>query len=166
MTRRPACMVLPVALPSAARQVASAVVLATAVLLSAPPRARAAQSGAVGAAVPSTQMPGTQAPPPLGRLFFTPAQRATLDRAHADLRGAASGDPASGDDAAASGARRVDGLVRRSAGPATVWVDGTPTIVDPRGRPDGPTLDGDRVVVRAADGRMLRLRPGDDGVRP
>src|ERR1700741_4289272 len=54
----------------------------------------------------------------LGRLFFTPEQRAALEaRRRAHL-------PDSAAPAVAAPLTRVDGFVKRSAGPSTIWING------------------------------------------
>jgi hypothetical protein len=56
----------------------------------------------------------------LGRLFYTPEERAALDaRRRARLPDKPAAAPA-----AVSPVTRVDGFVRRSDGPSTVWVNG------------------------------------------
>lgn len=63
--------------------------------------------------------PATAAEPPptagLGRLFFTPEERAALDRRR-------QWDIPESDEARV----RVDGRIRRSAGRETVWINGAP----------------------------------------
>ena len=76
----------------------------------------------------------------LGRLFFTPEQRAALDARRAARL------PDKPAAAAESPTTRVDGFVKRSSGKSTVWVDGEAI-------PDGLQLEG------------LRLRRGDDPTR-
>lgn len=105
-------------------------------------------AGRVGAAPAAT----------LGRLFYTPEQRARLDR-HGTAEPVA-------ETVSSAEPRRVDGVVRRSGGTATVWIDGTPVPVEPRRRGDGPRLDGDRVVLRDAHGRPVMLLPGQTEGRP
>ena len=55
---------------------------------------------------------GATAEPALGRLFFTPEARAALDRNDTPAQPRPT--------------QRVDGIVRRNHGPATVWIDGQP----------------------------------------
>lgn len=52
-------------------------------------------------------------PPPLGRLFFTPAERAALDRPPVP-------EPAP----ATTGTLRIDGVLRSRSGRSTVWLNG------------------------------------------
>jgi hypothetical protein len=54
----------------------------------------------------------------LGRLFFTPAERAAMDRGN-------SGAPAQ-TEAVPSAPPRISGIVTRSDGRRTVWIDGKP----------------------------------------
>ncbi|MBT0962681.1 hypothetical protein [Denitromonas iodatirespirans] len=93
--------------------------------------------------------PALGAEAPLGRLFFTPEERAALDRNESPTE--------------ARTLPRVDGIVQRKGAPATVWIDGQPRrdvpagtrrarVVGPDGQPvwrtvgepadatDGPTL--------------------------
>jgi hypothetical protein len=87
----------------------------------------------------------------IGRLFFTPEQRAALD---ARRRARVPDKPAAAP-VAASPTTRLDGYVRRSAGPSTVWVNGA-TL-------EGASPGGDaRVSVPVGDsGARVRLRPGE-----
>ena len=87
----------------------------------------------------------------IGRLFFTPEQRAALDarrRARVPDRPAAT-------PVAASPTTRLDGYVRRSQGPSTVWVNGSNV--------DEATPGNDaRVSVPVGDGgARVRLKPGE-----
>ena len=93
----------------------------------------------------------------LGRLFFTPEQRATLDARRKarvpDTQAVA---------VVASPTTRVDGFVRRSDGPATVWVNGEPLGVE---GPDGPRIsrrgNDERVSISVGDGSVrFSLKPG------
>jgi hypothetical protein len=89
----------------------------------------------------------------VGRLFFTPEQRAALDarrKARVPDKPAAS--------VVASPITRVDGFVTRSSGPSTVWVNGEPL---PEGAADAPRI-GPRVSVPVGEGgRRATLRPGE-----
>lgn len=89
---------------------------------------------------------------PLGRLFFTPEQRATLESLRLAPATAAT---------AATGRIKVDGIIQRSGGPATVWINGVPQTaapgsVAPTGRAGAPTVE---VTVPAKDERV-RLKVG------
>lgn len=82
-----------------------------------------------------------------GRLFHTPAERAQLDAEKYRL------------DPARSPAPRYQGVVRRSQGPATVWINGVPQEGQPpadpqagspaasRSSPGDPLLQGGRIIV-------------------
>ena len=85
----------------------------------------------------------------IGRLFFTPDQRAALDA----RRKARVPDKPAAAPAVASPVTRVDGFVRRSEGPSTVWINGEST--------SDTIPDGGRVPVDAGDGRRVRLKPGE-----
>lgn len=87
----------------------------------------------------------------LGRLFFTDEERARLDQQR---------DAPSQDAPRAVGTLRNDGVVRRSSGPATWFVNGAPT--------DAATLSGlsirarDRTLtLTGEDGQPLTLKPGE-----
>jgi hypothetical protein len=94
----------------------------------------------------------------LGRLFFTPEQRAALD---ARRKARVPDKPAAA--AVAAPTMRLDGYVKRSAGRSTVWVNRealdesaleSPHI--PRGTSD------DRVSVPVGDSRSrIHMRPGE-----
>jgi hypothetical protein len=136
--------------------------IARAALLALPIAALAAGVAGV-AGVASAATPA----PPLGRLFFTPAERAALD---AQRRAAAR--PAAAPPAAAASAPvaprtlRVDGVVTRSGGPSTVWIDGVP--LPPEGlahgtRVERPADATQPVVVRLPDGgRRVPVRVGQE----
>jgi hypothetical protein len=88
----------------------------------------------------------------LGRLFFTPEQRAALDaRRRARMPDA----PAIA--VVASPTTRIDGFVRRSGGPSTVWVNGAALG---EGGPEGA-----RLVQGAGDHARISVPAGDGGVR-
>jgi hypothetical protein len=86
----------------------------------------------------------------LGRLFFTDAQRAALDA----RRKARMPDKPAAAPVVASPVTRLDGFVKRSDGPSTVWVNGEP--LPERVRP------GERSVsVPVGDaGARVDLKPG------
>jgi hypothetical protein len=97
----------------------------------------------------------------LGRLFFTPAQRAALDarrRARVPDRPSAP--------VVASPVTRVDGFVKRSQGPSTVWINGESLS---ESAPEAPRIEAPaqgagepRVSVNVGDnGRRVRLKPGE-----
>ena len=100
----------------------------------------------------------------VGRLFMTPAERADLDAVRdlgsEDTPDALRQDPPR----TASPDQQVilNGVVRRSRGPAVVWVNGARAtnaadqIVHLRGGPDRRN----QVTLEAASGTLARLKPG------
>lgn len=94
----------------------------------------------------------------LGRLFFTPEQRAALDarrKARVPDRPTLT--------TTVSPTTRLDGYVKRSGGRSTVFVNGE-TLLE--GTAEAPTVDperrGGRVPVTGGDGRpRVELRPGE-----
>jgi hypothetical protein len=95
----------------------------------------------------------------LGRLFFTPEQRASLD---ARRKARVPDKPAAA--VVASPVTRLDGYVKRSGGPSTVWINGDPV---PDNAPEAPRIDTTRgasgsVSVSVGEaGSRVRLRPGE-----
>lgn len=87
----------------------------------------------------------------LGRLFFSEEQRAALDA----RRRARVPDKAAAAPAVASPTTRLDGFVKRSQGPSTVWVNGEPLQEGVR--------PGERTVrVPVGDGgARVELKPGE-----
>jgi hypothetical protein len=94
---------------------------------------------------------GPAAAQELGRLFFTPEQRAALDARRAARL------PDKPAAAAESPTTRVDGYAKRSSGKSTVWVDG-------EAMPDGLQLEGLR-VQRGKDPTRVTVTIGEDGRR-
>lgn len=94
----------------------------------------------------------------LGRLFFTPEQRAALDaRRKARL-------PDKPAVVAPSPTTRIDGSVTRSSGRSTLWVDGTavPDGTQPEGLRVRRERDASRVTVVVGDeGRRIDMRVGE-----
>lgn len=96
----------------------------------------------------------------VGRLFFTPEQRAALDA----RRKARVPDKPTPVAVVASPTTRLDGYVRRSDGRATVWVNGIE--LNDTG-PDAPRIDPRRstdasVSITVGDsGARARLKPGE-----
>lgn len=93
----------------------------------------------------------------LGRLFFTPQQREQLD---ARRKARVPDKPAA--PVVASPTTRLDGYVKRSGGPSTVFINGEPV---PEGSPDAPRIgsasDG-RTPIGVGDGGARRaLKPGE-----
>lgn len=88
----------------------------------------------------------------LGRLFFTEEQRAALDARRKTRTPDRPTTPA----AATSPSTRLDGYVRRSGGPSTVWVNGESLGVEGT---DAPRIESGR-----REGRVS-VPVGDAGVR-
>ncbi|HWA37072.1 MAG TPA: hypothetical protein VG873_04345 [Burkholderiales bacterium] len=88
---------------------------------------------------------------PLGRLFLTPEQRQTLD---ARRKARLPDKPAA---AVAAPTMRLDGYVKRSGGPSTVWVNGEAT--DDASRL--PSSSDGRVGVGIEGGGRVGLKPGE-----
>jgi len=85
----------------------------------------------------------------LGRLFFTPEQRELLDarrKAGVQERSAP---------LTISPTTRLDGVVKRSHGKSTIWLDGNPI-------PDGVRPEGVR-VQRGTDPTRVRIGVGEHG---
>lgn len=95
----------------------------------------------------------TAAPPPLsadpvGRLFLAPADRAALDRAR--VRGER-------ERPAAAGTVTLNGIVRRSGGPSTVWVNQVP-----RSGPDRSDRgEGRRTEIELGESQRITLQVGE-----
>lgn len=95
----------------------------------------------------------------LGRLFFTPEQRSALD---ARRKARVPDKPAAA--AVVSPTTRLDGYVKRSDGPSTVWVNGDPLLET---SPEAPRIgatqrDDGRVSVTVGEsGARVGLRPGE-----
>ena len=96
----------------------------------------------------------------LGRLFFTPEQRANLDA----RRKARVPDKPAAAAVVASPVTRVDGYVKRSAGPTTVWINGE-SVAD--NAPEAPRIDTGRAdggavsITVGEGGSRVRLKPGE-----
>ena len=103
-------------------------------------------------------VPGVCFSQEVGRLFFTPDQRAALDarrKARVPDRPAMT--------SVVSPTTRLDGYVKRSGGRSTVFVNGEALL---EGTADAPVVDperrGGRVPVTGGDGRpRVELRPGE-----
>ena len=100
-----------------------------------------------------------QASAPLGRLFMSPEERRALDAGRGPWR-----DPAAPEASLAPAPGRVvlNGVLRRSTGPAVVFINGQPA-----GGKDaavqvarGPDRQNTVTVRDSADGRSVQLRPG------
>ena len=91
---------------------------------------------------------------PLGRLFFTAEQRQMLDRQRQlDVKEAVAADPT----------LTIDGVVTRSSGKRTVWINGVAQSAAPgvaaavSPRRDDPA----QVVVQASGAKPVKARVGD-----
>lgn len=90
----------------------------------------------------------------LGRLFFTPEQRAALD---ARRRARVPDKPAAA--AVASPTMRLDGYVKRSSGRSTVWVNRE--ALD-EASPESPRIAPGSVTLGVGESRSrVRLKPGE-----
>ena len=93
----------------------------------------------------------------IGRLFFTPQQRADLD---ARRKARVPDKPAAA--AVASPVTRLDGYVKRSGAPSTVWINGESVT---EGSPDAPRIDrgpsGSVSVGVGEGGGRVRMKPGE-----
>ena len=87
----------------------------------------------------------------LGRLFFTQEQRAALDA----RRKARVPDKPAAAAVVASPTTRLDGFVKRSTGPSTVFVNGESLNEIPRER------DGRVAVPRGDGGARVGMKPGE-----
>jgi hypothetical protein len=95
-----------------------------------------------------------QAADELGRVFFTAEQRAALD---ARRKARVPDKPAAA--VVASPVTRIDGYVKRSRGPTTVWMNGESL---PESAPEAPRVGADAVSISAGEGRRrIRLKPGE-----
>src|SRR5437773_4721253 len=95
----------------------------------------------------------------LGRLFFTPEQRSSLD---ARRKARVPDKPAAV--VVTAPVTRLDGYVKRSGGPSTVWINGESV---PDNAPEAPRIDASRgasgsVSISVGEaGSRVRLRPGE-----
>ena len=98
-------------------------------------------------------IPGPAVSQEVGRLFFTPEQRAALDvrrKARVPDKPAAV--------VVTSPTTKLDGYVKRSGSTSTVWINGEPL---PEGAGDSPRI-GPRVSIPVGEGgRRATLRPGE-----
>ena len=95
----------------------------------------------------------------MGRLFFTPEQRQALDA----RRKARVMDKPAAAPVAAAPTLRMDGYVKRSRGPSTVWVNGESQVAGPQ--PEAPHIGegaDPRVSVTVGDSpARVQLKPGE-----
>lgn len=108
-----------------------------------------ARTALVAMAIALAGAPGAQAQE-LGRLFFTPEQRAALDA----RRKARVPDKPAAAPVAELPITRVDGAVQRGGGRSTVWVNGE-TI------PEGARADGARIAPRGANSGRVSIPAGE-----
>jgi hypothetical protein len=125
----------------------------------------AAPGQAAAQAVPATPA-AAKAPEPLGRMFFTPAQRAQLDVARTQrARTTLATEKTEEVISAAPVAQSItyDGVVRRSDGKSTVWLNSRP-VNDKE--PAGAVVvgriraDGGVTLQLPQSGRTVELKPG------
>ncbi|MEK6244316.1 MAG: hypothetical protein AABM33_07415 [Pseudomonadota bacterium] len=90
----------------------------------------------------------------LGRLFFTPEQRAALDA----RRKARVPDKPDAAPVTVLPITRIDGAVRREGGKSTVWVDGQMI-------PEGAQASGARVTPRSPNPGRVSIPSGENGQR-
>jgi hypothetical protein len=90
----------------------------------------------------------------LGRLFFTPDQRAALDA----RRKARVPDKPAATPVTESPVTRIDGAVRRSGGKSTVWVNGE-TI------PEGAQAGGAQAAPKASNSSRVSIPAGEGAQR-
>jgi hypothetical protein len=92
----------------------------------------------------------------LGRLFFTPEQRAALD---ARRKARVPDKPAA---AVAAPLSRLDGYVKRSSGPSTVWINGEPVG---ESAPEAPRIgrgaDAGVSITVGEGGKRVQLKAGE-----
>jgi hypothetical protein len=106
-----------------------------------------------------TFLPAAAGAQELGRLFFTPEQRAALD---ARRKARLPDKPAAA--AVAAPVTRVDGYVERSGGPPTVWINGEALT---ESAPEAPRIDTTRTpggtvsITVGESGTRARLKPGE-----
>jgi hypothetical protein len=121
-----------------------------------------ASPAAISATAPASAAASASAPPPLtarartaplARLFFTPAERRSIDAGklpEAEPQAAAAAGAAS----TAAQPLRVDGVLRRPDGSTVVWIDGTTAE-------DGRTPSGATVEALDERGAVKVARPGE-----
>ena len=90
----------------------------------------------------------------LGRLFFTPEQRAALDA----RRKARVPDKPAATPQAESPVTRINGTVQRSGGKSTVWVNG-------EALPEGAQAGGPQVAPRTAEQGRVSIPAGEGAQR-
>ncbi len=108
--------------------------------------------------------PAAAADAPLGRLFFTSAQRSSLDTARSQRSRATLSAEKNEEAAPVPEVITYGGMVRRSDGKTTVWINNR--AMHDNERPDGATLvgrvrpDGGVSLQHPQTGRSVDLKPG------
>lgn len=113
-----------------------------------------------------TPAPAAQQEEPIGRLFFTPAQRSSLDVARSQRARATLSTEATGEQPAPLQEQTITygGMVRRSDGKSTIWINGRPVTEWEAVR--GGTVvgkvraDGSVSIQAPQAGRRVDLKPG------
>ena len=99
--------------------------------------------------------------PPLGRLFTSPAERIAIDvMRDKHLRGETEADAQAA--LPVSDGITVDGVVRRSSGKATIWINQQPQHADetPAGRASKKAAQPASAAVRLPSGATIEMKPG------
>lgn len=120
----------------------------------------------VACATLAAALPAAAQQEPMGRLFFTPAQRSSLDVARSQRARTTLSTEATEEVQAAPQAQTITygGMVRRSDGKSTVWINGRPVTEEQSAT--GPTVvgrvraDGSVSVQVPQSGRSVELKPG------
>lgn len=124
-------------------------------------------AAAVMSGLAAAQAPKPTAAEPMGRLFFTPAQRAQLDVARTQrARATLSTEKTEELQSAAPAPQTItyDGVVRRSDGKSTVWLNSRP--LHDKNAASGPAIvgrvraDGGVSLQIPQSGRAVELKPG------
>lgn len=101
---------------------------------------------------------------PPGRLFFTPDERnhlnearnaGALTRAHAVV-------PGPQPEAPAATHVTINGIVRRSDGSATIWMNQHPYPTSERANTASSVVQGSTAMLRLPSGKTVRAKPGQD----
>ena len=96
-------------------------------------------------------------PPQLGRLFSSPEERAQLDasRSGTPPAGAAQAAPAPPPPPSPGPPMELNGVVQRSSGRSTVWLNQAPQQ-EPHNQVSGPG----QLTLRLSNGQVVVLKPG------
>ena len=114
------------------------------------PRSMTLARSALLAAGIAVAVPGSARAQELGRLFFTPEQRAALDA----RRKARVPDKPAAVPVTESPVTRINGAVQRGGGKSTVWVNGEMI-------PENPQGDSPRVLPRSPDPGRVSIPAGE-----